>query len=46
MAWATISLGLRGTFVVFEIDQAGAVFLQKPTGHAIPPGVDSVRLFP
>jgi hypothetical protein len=46
MAWAIISLGLRRTSVVFEIDQAGAVFLQKPTGPSIPPGVDSVRLFP
>ena len=39
-------MDLRGTSVVFEIDQAGAVFLQKPTAPAMPPGVDSVRLFP
>jgi len=37
---------LRGTLVVLEIDQAGAAFLQKPTGRPIPPGVDPVRLFP
>ena len=46
MGWATISLGLRGTLVVFEIDQAGAVFPQKPTGLSILPGVNYVRLFP
>jgi len=39
-------MDLRRTSVVFEIDQAGAVFLQKPTEPSIPPGIDSVRLFP